>query len=585
MAATQDPITRASTIDAATGEIKGAVAAGWMLPAEGALRQSRFSDQVWGNAVWQGLQTDPKGTLADLDSGQYDQRLSLPLRQRLQPEIDTVSAPSRMRTRSICGRAAAWAAAAWCRGAPRSSAPTRSARRRPRTASTRPWPTRRPTSRARTAQTSGVRGNIFQLGPAERASVGAADLGNPGQQVDYGAAFLADKQHELGAALGREPTNAETYLAHQQGVVGAVGLLSHPEARAGDVVGDAAIRDNGGDPNAPAGAFTAMWHDRYSQAEAKYRPGAIGGPITSIAAETAPPAIGNVVADIQRRVDSGEPGMTQAVADKEIAYLRGRYTENEQATAGARFQLRQGIKDGTAMLEAGRDWTPPTAQINSLLPAPEADQANRQIADARDLGQAKNAGTIREPRRAERTRARTQARLDQPEGFEQTSAARRKSSRRSAQRVSDLADDPAAYVAQSPAVAAARADALQAREGHDPGDYSAAMQRLVAASLAEQQRLGVPAEQQRVLTKPEAAAWAQQIATADPANSDMAAQLDKLSQTYGPHWNAAFGDLVKAGLPPRPRCWRRWTIRSKLSPPATCSACSAWPRKKAACRR
>jgi hypothetical protein len=113
----------------------------------------------------------------------------------------------------------------------------------------------------------GVRGNIFQLGAPERARMGAAGLGAPEEQLEYGVRFLAQTKADLSDALGRDPANSEIYLAHQQGVAGAKKLLDNPGARAGDLVGDAAIRGNGGDPNAPAAQFTDLWRERYRIAE------------------------------------------------------------------------------------------------------------------------------------------------------------------------------------------------------------------------------------------------------------------------------------------------------------------------------
>ena len=122
----------------------------------------------------------------------------------------------------------------------------------------------------------GTRGDIYQMGPNERAAVGggAAPAANADLQTQQGVQFLGQKRQELQTALGRDPTNAEIYLAHQQGTGGAVALLTHPNDPAGRVVGnDAAIRANGGDPEAPASQFVAMWQQRYQHAEQQYSTG------------------------------------------------------------------------------------------------------------------------------------------------------------------------------------------------------------------------------------------------------------------------------------------------------------------------
>lgn len=68
-------------------------------------------------------------------------------------------------------------------------------------------------------------------------------------------------------ALGRQPTDAQIYLAHQQGVTGALKLIEHPHNRSGDLVGDSHIRGNGGDPNKPAIDFVNMWLKRFHKGE------------------------------------------------------------------------------------------------------------------------------------------------------------------------------------------------------------------------------------------------------------------------------------------------------------------------------
>ena len=104
-------------------------------------------------------------------------------------------------------------------------------------------------------------------------------LKNPydfGAAADAAARLAANNKASLTVALGRPPTDAELYLAHQQGAGGAAALLRNPDATAADALsasygGDKAkaatlIRQNGGDPSAPAGAFTGMWTARFNGA-------------------------------------------------------------------------------------------------------------------------------------------------------------------------------------------------------------------------------------------------------------------------------------------------------------------------------
>jgi hypothetical protein len=104
----------------------------------------------------------------------------------------------------------------------------------------------------------------FTGGTAQR--YGLKDPFNYQESADAAARLTADNRDHLGQSLGRPPTDAELYLAHQQGAGGAATLLQHPNVRAGDLVGDQAIRVNGGDPNAPASAFTSMWTAKFNGA-------------------------------------------------------------------------------------------------------------------------------------------------------------------------------------------------------------------------------------------------------------------------------------------------------------------------------
>ena len=115
--------------------------------------------------------------------------------------------------------------------------------------------------------------NIFQFQPGTWSNVMRThpDLGltsngvnDPAQQQKAMGALTTDNTASLTKSLGRAPTPDELYLAHQQGAGGAAGLLANPNARAGDIVGDAAVRQNGGDPDARASAFTSLWKAKFN---------------------------------------------------------------------------------------------------------------------------------------------------------------------------------------------------------------------------------------------------------------------------------------------------------------------------------
>jgi SLT domain-containing protein len=79
------------------------------------------------------------------------------------------------------------------------------------------------------------------------------------------AALWRDNAKELRRSLGRSPTAGELYLAHQQGAAGAASLLANPGEPATEIVGYKAVTMNGGGGEMTAGAFAAMWIDRFER--------------------------------------------------------------------------------------------------------------------------------------------------------------------------------------------------------------------------------------------------------------------------------------------------------------------------------
>jgi hypothetical protein len=162
--------------------------------------------------------------------------------------------------------------------------------------------------RARDTNTPGktYRG-IFQLGPSEWEEMGGGDRDNRALQIDHGAKLLALRKQQLAQSLGREPTNAEVYLAHQQGVAGATALINNPNMPAGQAVTMAGgrpvniegnFRKDPNDPskngryyaNAPSSEFVAHWNKNYNDDLAKIRdlPPWTPSPTTTQIASAAP---------------------------------------------------------------------------------------------------------------------------------------------------------------------------------------------------------------------------------------------------------------------------------------------------------
>lgn len=102
-------------------------------------------------------------------------------------------------------------------------------------------------------------GGLFQFIDSTAKSYGLKNRFDPAQAADAAARLAKDNAAHLRKVLGRDPTDGELYLAHQQGAGGAARLLKNPSASAESVVGEAAVRLNGGKPGMTAGQFASLW--------------------------------------------------------------------------------------------------------------------------------------------------------------------------------------------------------------------------------------------------------------------------------------------------------------------------------------
>lgn len=113
-------------------------------------------------------------------------------------------------------------------------------------------------------------GGLFQFLDGTAADYGLENKFDLEQAADAGARLTRDGINYLSQKLGREPTVGEIYLAHQQGMGGAVALLSAPPMQlAASIVGKDAVALNGGDPETmTAKEFAGLWIDKANK-EAK----------------------------------------------------------------------------------------------------------------------------------------------------------------------------------------------------------------------------------------------------------------------------------------------------------------------------
>lgn len=114
----------------------------------------------------------------------------------------------------------------------------------------------------------------FQFMPSTAKQYGLTNPNDPSASASAALRLADDNRRVLSAKLGREPTAAETYLAHQQGAGGASALLTNPGARAVDVLTPLyggnqatalkAIVGNGGSPDMTAGQFAQLWVRKFN---------------------------------------------------------------------------------------------------------------------------------------------------------------------------------------------------------------------------------------------------------------------------------------------------------------------------------
>ena len=106
-------------------------------------------------------------------------------------------------------------------------------------------------------------GGLFQFIDSTARQYGLQDRFDPEQATDAAARLARDNASILRRALGRDPTAAELYLAHQQGGGGAAKLLSNANAPASSIVGEAAVRLNAGKANMSGGDFANLWTSKF----------------------------------------------------------------------------------------------------------------------------------------------------------------------------------------------------------------------------------------------------------------------------------------------------------------------------------
>lgn len=136
------------------------------------------------------------------------------------------------------------------------------------------------------ANKSGATG-VYQFMPGTWSAYGnGRSATDADANIDAGMRFTRDNIASFRSQMGRDPTPGEIYLMHQQGAGGAAKLRSNGNVPAADLVGAAAVTQNGGTAGMNAADFSNMWVQKGNAVYAKYAGG--DGLITPVGGDTSP---------------------------------------------------------------------------------------------------------------------------------------------------------------------------------------------------------------------------------------------------------------------------------------------------------
>lgn len=113
---------------------------------------------------------------------------------------------------------------------------------------------------------------LFQFISGTWKKYGTGDVFDPDANTEAAIRLTRANMDGLSRALGRTPEPWELYLAHQQGLGGAIKLLTNPDAPASSLVKAKAITQNGGRLDMTAREFAGLWQQKFGGTPA----GAVG---------------------------------------------------------------------------------------------------------------------------------------------------------------------------------------------------------------------------------------------------------------------------------------------------------------------
>lgn len=394
------------------------------------------------------------------------------------------------------------------------------------------------------ASPTGTYRGLGQFGPAEMIKYGITD---PGDVVQVSSALLTEAEHNrpaLAASLGRAPSASELYLAHQQGLGGASALLNYknPDQPAwqairkfygSDQIAQQAIWGNmtptmkaqfpEGVTSVTAGEFSNLWRDRYMR----------GGEAANIIDK----------AEAYKRSDelfSSNPTMwrgVRGVIDRE-------YNFQQTVTAQRRGELDAQVPSIIANVRNGNLEQPLPSDL-ALLGGEKTARIQAEYDSAYREGQARRTMVWASPEEIGSlyTNLATgpgseEFRRQDLQAFDKAVNERNEIifGSKNPDAPNAKKADPGGYVQAYPGVAMLRAKL-------DPKE-PATFDIYATASLSLQNHLGVPQEQQHLLSRHEAEAYTTAITT---PGADAKGILDTLQRQYGTHYSDVLRDMTTMG--------------------------------------
>lgn len=385
---------------------------------------------------------------------------------------------------------------------------------------------------------------LGQFSQATAAEVGITNRNDPEQSVRGIARYAAKNAPMLTKALGRAPDDAELYLAHQQGPGGAAKLFANPNTRAGDLVGDKAISQNGGDPNAPASVFVDLWKAKFNKA--------------AVATGEASPAesLAHREGELKLAV-LNDPAMTdrpqmQAAALNRINVTFAAQRETQTSDTAA-FKLK--LQNSTAeALDTGQTKSPLTPdQFTAAFGRAEGEKQYTEYQANVQLGADMRATASMSP---DQLAAIAQSYMPKPGSDDYVAQGKRydQLSKAIAQNEAFKNKDPAAFLISRTDVggeAYKRFATIMADPKASPEQKKVAAGLFAGTMKTEQSRLGIAPDQMKVVPDWYASQLASRLhsSSADGTAAPIGPQLEAEAKLWGKDWPAVTRQIPKDAGP------------------------------------